>query len=396
MQDLVIRGRLLDSPRVVDVAVRQGRIHRVSKAGSAPADFGSPNTIIGPTLFDIQVNGAGGVNLQGEQLRPEDVHAITAYLRERGVSAWIPTLVTASLEAMEHGCMILAEVLKDRAYARICPGIHLEGPFISPADGPRGAHPLEQVRKPAIKDFMRLYKAANGRVTYTTVAPDQPGALPFIARIVSTGVAVSIGHHGASPAQVHAAADAGVSLSTHLGNGLFSTIHRHHNPLWPQLAEDRLHASLIADLHHLPEEVLKVFVRAKDPARIVLTSDAVDLAGLAPGKYAFGGAEVELRQDGKICLVGTDLLAGSSLMLLRGVVNAWQTGAMTLEQAFASASTIPARLFGFKRRFRLPKVGDKADFLAFDLIPEKKGLPRLRVRAVFVEGQHVEGEATTL
>lgn len=383
--DILLRGRLLDTQKIVDVVVRKGRVVRVGKAGKSPADFGSADSIFGPTLFDIQVNGAAGLNLQGQQVTGDIVRGVGDHLRKNGVSCWIPTVVTASVEDMEHSCRVIGEVLTEKDYAKVAPGLHLEGPHINPEDGPRGAHPRAHVRPPSVKEFMRLHKAAGGRVSYTTVAPELPGAVPFIRRAVKAGVLVSLGHHIATREQIAAAAAAGATLCTHLGNGSPPLLHRHHNHLWPQLADERLHISLIADLHHLPADALKVFTRAKGAERVVLTSDSVDVAGMPPGYYEFGGAKVELRADGKICLAGTDLLAGSSLMLLQGVVNVWKTGVMPLEQAFACASHVPARLLRLKKRFRLPQVEDKADFVLFHLKPARP-VETPEMDAVFVEG----------
>jgi len=387
-EKLLLRGKFPDSSTPVDIVLQRGKVAAVRKAGRATPDLGSPEAWIAPPLFDIQVNGVNGISLQGAELWVADVAAISDYLAHWGVKYWVPTLVTGSLDEMEAGCRVLAAALRDRRLARSIPGIHLEGPCISPEDGPRGAHPRRHVRPPKLAEFDRLYKAADGKVLYTTVAPELPGAVPYIRGVVRRGVQVSLGHHAASAAQVKAAADAGARLCTHLGNGAAAQMHRHLNPIWPQLAEDRLHASLIADLHHLPPEVLQSFVRAKQPKRLVLTSDCVDLAGMPPGKYTFSGADVELRRDGKICLSGTDFLAGSSLMLLQGVVNTWRNTDLTLGQALASASSIPASLFGLRHRFELPKPGRKADFLLFEASESAPTPPKLL--AVFHDGKAVE------
>jgi N-acetylglucosamine-6-phosphate deacetylase len=362
----VLRGRVLGEGRVVDVVVRDGRITHIRSAGATAADFGDDAAILGPTLFDIQVNGAFGASLQEPDLDPQVLYTITEKLAAEGVSHWVPTLITAPLETMENSCRVIAGALAaDRRLARAVPGIHLEGPCISPEDGPRGAHKREYVRPPLSKDFDRLWHAAEGKVTYTTVAPDQPKAAAYIRHVIGLGVVVSLGHHAATAEQIGAAVDAGAAMCTHLGNGLSSQMHRHHNPLWPQLAEDRLHASLIADLHHLPPAVLRAFVRCKRPALTMLTSDAVHLAGMRAGHYDLLGMAVELRKDGKICLSGTDLLAGSSLMLLQGVVNAWRHTDLTLDEAFRSASQIPGKLFGLRHRFRMPRVGERANVVLF-------------------------------
>jgi N-acetylglucosamine-6-phosphate deacetylase len=275
--------------------------------------------------------------------------------------------------------------------ARAVPGFHIEGPYISPMDGPRGAHAKEYVRKPNLNEFDRLYEAAAERILYVTVAPELEGAAAFIKELTRRGVVVALGHHNGSADDIARAVDAGARLSTHLGNGLASMVHRHLNPLWPQLAEDRLHASLIADLEHLPAAVLNTFVRAKGPGHIILTSDCVHIAGLKPGKYALGSMPVELLPSGRICLSGTDLLAGSSLLLLQGVINAAEATDLSLAEAFASAGAIPAKLFGLKHRFAFPAVGTKANLVVFDVARDASGGKKAVIRGVIIDGERRNG-----
>ena len=385
---VTVRGTLLGGNRVSDVVVENGMVTRVGRAGRGRPTMGGATAVVAPTLFDIQVNGYGGVDLHGSKVSPGDVERVGKRLAAGGVSYWVPTLTTGSQQHMEQGCRVLGKALRDRSLARHIPGIHLEGPYISPNDGPRGAHPRQHVRKPSLREFDRCMKAAEEKILYVTVAPEVEGAISFIKGLVKRGVVVSLGHHDANADQIARAVDAGARLSTHLANGMAPRIQRHHNPIWPQLAEDRLTASLIADLEHLPEPVLKAFVRAKGPDRIVLTSDVVYVAGLKPGKHRLAGVPVELKRSGRICLSGTELLAGSSLMLLQGVVNAARVTDLSLEQAFASATTIPARLLGLRRRFDLPKQGKKASFVVFE-INKSKPHWKVAVRAVFIDGAQV-------
>jgi len=385
--DVKLRGRLLGNATPSDVMIRDGIVASVKPTDRTRADVGTRRSIIGTTLLDIQVNGAYGIDLQSPSLKAEDVLRITEALASWGVSCWIPTLITAPMDAMEHGCRVIAEAIQEPEIAGAVPGIHIEGPYISPHDGPRGAHPREHVRNPDLREFDRLYKAARGRIVYITMAPELDGAPRFIKGVTARGVRVALGHHNGNAEQIAEAVDAGACLSTHLGNGLASTIHRHLNPLWPQLADDRLTAALIADLQHLPAATLKTFVRAKRPENTILTSDCVHIAGLAPGRYKLGSLDVELLPSGRICLSGTDLLAGSSLMLLQGVVNASEVTDLSLEQAFASASTIPAQRLGIKRRFSLPKAGAKADLVLFDIEKDAGGSAKAIVRSVFTSGK---------
>ena len=140
---------------------------------------------------------------------------------------------------------------------------HLEGPYISPDDGPRGAHPARWVRPPDLEEFRRLQDAARGNIRLVTLSPEWPQAPRFIEAIVQQGVVASIGHTRASSEQISDAVSAGATLSTHLGNGADAVLPRHPNYLWEQLAEDRLAASFIVDGFHLPPSFLNVALRAK-------------------------------------------------------------------------------------------------------------------------------------
>ncbi|NUM52189.1 MAG: amidohydrolase family protein [Candidatus Hydrogenedentes bacterium] len=386
--EIRVRGVILGDTAASDVVVRDGRIASIARAGRGKCDAGSATSIIAPTLFDIQVNGYGGVDLQGRDVLPEDVAEADAKLQRIGVSHWIPTFITSSFENIEHGCATVAAALQDASLARRIPGVHIEGPYISPHDGPRGAHDRRHVRKPNLREFDRWHKAADGRVAYVTLAPEIDGAIPFITEMVKRGIVVSLGHHNASVDQISRAVDAGARMCTHLGNGIAAHIPRHDNPLWPQLAEDRLHASVIADLEHLPPSILKTIARMKGAERLMITSDAVHIAGLKPGHYDLAGMPVELLKTGRICLSGTELLAGSATTLLQGVLNAARHTDLTLEQAFACASTVPGALFGVSDPRPAPKRDARANFLVIDVA---RGTTRdtAKLRAVIVDGVRV-------
>src|SRR5207237_3456086 len=185
-------------------------------------------------------------------------------------------------------------------------------PYISPEDGPRGAHPQEHVRPANWEEFRRFQDdAAHGMIKMLTLAPETPGALPFIEKVAATGVVVAIGHTAASPACIRDAIHAGAKISTHLGNGSHAMLPRHENYLWEQLAADGLWASMIADGHHLPDSVMRCILRVKTPARMILTCDASPLAGSPPGKYRQWEYDFEVLPVGKVVVAGTQFLGGS-------------------------------------------------------------------------------------
>ncbi|MEK7793681.1 MAG: amidohydrolase family protein [Candidatus Hydrogenedentota bacterium] len=361
--------------------IRNGTVRSVRNAGRSAPDFGGDDAILAPTLFDIQVNGGFGIDLQSPDITVDGVIELTAKLHAWGVSRWCPTIITNDLDVMAKNCRTSTQAMDVPLGRRAIPGLHLEGPFISPEDGARGAHRRECVRPPSLKDFEYLYEAASGGVLYMTLAPERPGALEVIRAARGHGVAISLGHHAASREDISAAAKAGATLCTHLGNAISTTLHRHNNPLWPQLADSRLAISLLADGHHLPADVLKTFVRAKGIDSVVLTSDATHLAGLKPGRYDLAGVSVELKANGLISLVGTEMLAGSSAMLLECVERASNAAEIPLEAAVRCASAVPARLFRLRTASGSPREGRRADFVVFHA---RRG--KIRPEVSFVRG----------
>ena len=222
----------------------------------------------------------------------------------------------------------------------------MEGPYLSPDDGPRGAHPREHVTAASIDDFTRRQAAANGRIALVTLAPEVPGALRLIEHLVASAIRVAIGHTAATPRQIGDAVAAGATLATHLGNGCAQLLPRHPNLIWELLAADALFASLIADGHHLPPATLKAMVRAKGADRTILVTDAVAAAGCPPGRYALGGVESDLDTEGRVSLPGTPYLAGSSLTLDRAIANTARFTGLPIDAVIAMASTIPANYVG--------------------------------------------------
>ncbi len=386
---LLVRGQLLDSGRTADVLVRGGTVRDVcvGKRLGAP-DLGSEETLLAPALVDMQVNGGFGIDLQRDDLVLDEVIELNRKLAANGVARWAPTLITAAVESLERRAWRIVEALAaDPAADAAIVGIHFEGPFISRADGPRGAHPKEHTLEPSVSAMKRLVNAADGRVACVTLAPELPGAPALIRALARQSIVVALGHHAANAAQVAKAAESGATLCTHLGNGLATSIHRHHNPIWPQLANDALYASLIADLHHLPVEMLKAMIWAKGPECCVLVSDSVCLAGMKPGRYRLFNADVEKHKNGRVCLAVTELLAGSGTLLLDGVINAWLAADLTMAEAFDCASKNPSQLLGIPATPWPPRRGRHAEFIGFHL-ETKRGRIVPGLEFSFVGGAH--------
>ena len=385
-----ITGRRYDTREVVTIHCVDGCVSEIDRHADDPAAAAHELPWIGPGLVDLQVNGFGGQEFTDPRLTVEHVLQISLQMDADGVTRYLPTATTNGFDVLAHTLStIAAACLASPEVASRVPGIHLEGPYLSPREGPRGAHPLAHCRTPDWEEFSRLQQAAQGRIRILTLSPEYEGVTQFIRRAVDSGVLVAIGHTSADSAQIRAAVDAGASMSTHLGNGAHGQLRRHPNYIWDQLAEDRLVASLIVDGHHLPAEVVKSFVRGKTVQRCVLVSDMVGMAGMPPGRYANTAVgDIELLDDGRIVVADqTQYLAGASLPLTVGIANLMRFTDVDLATAIDLASKRPADLIAtttgtFER-------GSPADFIQFSL-PQSAG-ERIQIEATVKHGKVVYG-----
>lgn len=347
----------------VNIRIGDGRILAVEDAGIArdrsgdarecraasderPVAAGDRAPLVSGGFFDIQINGYSGREFSSPRLTVEDVFGVAEALWRFGTTRFLPTLTTQAYDVLAHGCRAIREAIAQDTLLRArIPGLHLEGPYISPHDGPRGAHPLAHVRAPNWDEFARLQDAADGNIRLITLSPEYQEAPEFIRRAVKAGVVVAIGHTAADGEQIARAVDAGAALSTHLGNGAHPVLPRHPNYLWEQLAEDRLRASLIVDGWHLPPSFVRVAVRAKSIERCILISDLSGMAGLQPGKYQTDLCPLEVLDDGRLVIAGQrTLLAGASRPIGQGIVNIVDFSGVSLNDALLMAVENPAEL----------------------------------------------------
>jgi len=347
---------------------------------------------IAPGLFDIQINGYGGQEFGSADLTMDKVVEITRSVVTFGVTSYCPTVTTESFEVLQHAVRTIGEACEAFPdVARRIAGIHVEGPYITPQDGPRGAHPLEHVRRPDWDEFQRLQEAAGGRIRIFTMSVEFDESPEFVRRVVKTGVIVSIGHTAAAPRQIRRAVDAGAQLSTHLGNGSHPKLHRFRNYIWQQLADDRLMASIIVDGHHLPSAVVKTFVRAKGPERCILVSDISGQAGRPPGRYKSDFCDVEVLPEGKLVVAGQrELLAGAALPIGTGVATVMRFAGVDLETAVRMAVHNPADLLDMDPGGLEP--GDPANLVQFHLAdPEDGAAERFQVSCTVADGNVLFG-----
>ncbi len=267
-------------------------------------------------FVDLQFNGWMGKNFTAPGLTLDDLRSITRDLVARGTIAYCPTVITGDPAIYQENLGVLARAMTDPEIGPHLLGIHLEGPFISPLPGARGAHPQAFVRAPSIADFERYQEWAGGHLRILTLAPEIDGAAALIRHAATRGVLVSLGHHGADTAALQQAVTAGAQACTHIGNGIPNRIDRHNNPLWWQMACDDLWGMFITDGQHLPPSLIKVALRAKTVARFIVVSDASPLAGMPPGRHSVFGLSVTISEAGRIYSHRTRNLVGSHSSML--------------------------------------------------------------------------------
>ncbi len=326
----------------------------------APADV-----YLAPGFIDIQVNGFAAVDYNSPEAPHEDIGSSLRTMFSTGVTRCFPTVITGDPERMLGALRNLAAARESLPEGPAMEAFHVEGPHISPEDGPRGAHPLRWVRPPDVDEYKRWQEAARGNVRLVTLSPEWPEAPRYIEALSREGVVISIGHTKATAEQIQDAVNAGATLSTHIGNGAHSVMQRHPNYIWEQLAEDRLNASMIVDGIHLGRAFLTVALRAKGVERSVLITDAVMPAMSKPGRYLLGEVEVELHEDESVRMAGGTRLAGSSLRMDRAVGNVMKLAGLSLAEAVTMATTNPARAGRVGGRLRGLQPGSRADLVKF-------------------------------
>ena len=357
-----IRAIMYSNNLPVEIDIENGMIKAINYIESGSADM----PLVSPGFIDVQVNGYAGISFTDADLKTEGVSEATMGLWKEGVTTYLPTIITADGPTIRANLKVLSKSLEDDKLAKTIPGFFLEGPYISPHDGFRGAHNAAYVRDPDWNEFQSFIDASDHKIIKTTVAPESKGAMEFIDQCRKAGIVVAIGHHNGSAEQIHEAAQRGAWISTHLGNGCANMIHRHNNPLWAQMADDRLTPTIIADGFHLNGDELSVFYKVKGPHNLMLISDITKLAGLPPGEYDWNGKIVLLTPEGKLRLPDLDVLAGASFSIRKGIGNMMKFTGCSLEEAIQMASSNQARLFGWNDRGKI-EVGNRADLVLFNM-----------------------------
>ncbi len=349
-------GRHFASGQLLRVKWSNGVITEITPAADGPAD-----TFLAPTLLDLQINGYGGVDFQrDDHLTETQLLSAARQLRRDGCGRFFFTLITdewPKLMSRVHRAKALRDANPELRAA--IAGWHIEGPFLSPEVGFKGAHNPAVMRDATEADLRELRAATGADPVLLTLAPERGGSLEAIRCAVSLGIVISLGHTNASAERIREAVAAGARGFTHLGNGIPQQLDRHDNILWRVFDTPGLLPSLIPDTHHVSPILFRHMHRALPPDRIYYTTDAMSAAGAPPGRYTIGSIELEVGADQIVRQPGKPNFAGSALKPVDGIMRAARMLGKSWREVWPHFSQRPAELMGVRNEL---VVGQPADF----------------------------------
>lgn len=346
---MVLPGRV-SGPGFVVVDV--DRIADVREGRHPTPDLDFPDGALIPGFVDLQTNGAAGCDfLSPTGIGLTDAHA---HLLRSGTVAYLPTLITSPEDQLRSALAFFAGHARRPGAPRIL-GVHLEGPFLSPARP--GAHRPEHLRNPSVAWIGKLVDDFRGLIRIVTLAPELEGALEVIDWLTARGIVVAVGHTDATYAQATFAFDRGARLATHLFNAMRPIHHREPGVVGAALAHPQATCSVIADLVHLHPAVIKLVTTHKGADRTALVTDAIAAAGGTHDGLTLGDQVIRVVNGAPRLADGT--LAGSILQMDQAVRNLVSTGERW-DQAVRMASTTPAGLLGLEQGEI--RTGLRADF----------------------------------
>ncbi len=374
-EDLGNPGVLISGGRIVAVGPEATKKARGTRCERLKLD----GYTLAPGFVDLHTHGAAGVDFV--EASAEEFEAAMAHYLAHGVTSLLvsiyPTSWARSLKVLER----ISSYIRQGYGRGVAFGIHLEGPFVSPARP--GALPRGCFRSPSLKDFRKLLTAGDGLVRTMTLAPELKGAGGLIRFCRKNNVVPAFGHSNADYGETCGAITGGIRYATHLFNAMNGIHHRSPGAVTALLEDPRVAVEVISDGHHVQPPALRLINRLKSEDRVILVSDSTHPCGLKDGRYRFAGAEVYLR-DG-VVRQKNGTLAGSALTLERALAVQVKEVGTPLEKAIRYCTKNPASAVGASRRLGSIASGRSADLVLLD--------PKFRVKATWLKGElsHVRG-----
>ena len=351
---ILITGGVLYTPQTVydpGAILLEGTVIRaVGPAGSFAVPEGTrtmetPGQRIIPGLIDVHLHGFGGHHVMGPGLA-EVIRALPS----QGTTTFLPSSVSFPLPDVLRGLEEMAEVLAHPPVGALAPGIHMEGPWISPKRSggmrPEYCYPLRRA------DLEACLSAARGTVRMITLAPEEGEVLDVLPWLVERGIIPSIGHSDATYDQVTHAVALGLNHATHAFNAMRPFLHRDPGVVGGMLDHEAITAELIADGFHVHPPAMRTLVRAKGLDRVCLISDAMFVAGTPEGVYDWDNRKIV--HKGETSRFPDGAPAGSAMMLNRLLQVSVEQAGFSFADAVQMASEVPARVLGLRKGRLLP------------------------------------------
>ncbi|MDI2131202.1 N-acetylglucosamine-6-phosphate deacetylase [Yinghuangia seranimata] len=345
-----------------EVAVADGLITAVGGPGSLPETPGATVHDLGgrwlvPGFVDMHVHGGGGASYTAGDA--DQALRVAAFHRAHGTTTTMASLVTATQDELLRSVSELAGLVEDGVLA----GVHLEGPYLSRARC--GAHDPDLLREPDRAEVDALLKAGRGTVRMVTLAPELPGGVDLVHRLVDAGVLAAVGHTDGTHRETQAALAAGASVATHLFNAMRSVHHREPGPVTALLQDSDVVVELINDGVHLHPGIVNLAFQAAGSSRVAFITDAMGAAGMPDGTYPLG--PMTARVEGGIArLADGDSIAGSTLTLDRALRTAVRENHLPITDVVTALSATPARALGIADKVGSIEAGKQADLIVLD------------------------------
>jgi N-acetylglucosamine-6-phosphate deacetylase len=371
---------LVEDGVVADVFSRRRYEQKHFSPGTRTIDVGE--SYIAPGFIDTHIHGFGGFGTDDAFVSPDrgadSIVEMSSILAGYGVTSFNPTLYPSEPETLIKAVETVTSAMGREKGARIM-GLHLEGPFISPDR--LGVQRPETVRPVDLPLMERLWEAAKGRIVNMTVAPELKNMRELALFCIKRGIVLQAGHTNAQYENMVEGMQAGILHSTHLFNAMSRLDHRNPNAIGAILIHPEMSCEIIADGYHVHPDLYKLLLRDKPVDKIVLVTDALKPTEQEEGPFFANGEEVVFR-DGIFHRKIDDVIAGSSLTLIRGIQNLVKYG-FSIEDAVKTAAFNPANVMRYQKKGAIIP-GYDADLTVFD--------EDFNIRAVMIGGRMVKNE----
>lgn len=312
-----------------------------------------------PGLIDMHIHGANGYDTMDANY--EALNEISKYLAQNGVTAFLPTTVTARWDKILAAVKNVDSAVRNGVDGAAVLGAYVEGPFITAEH--KGSHPEAFIRELDIKEIKELLAASNS-IRVVTIAPEKKEAPEIIKYLKAQGILVSLGHTNATFQETIAGINSGASLAVHIFNGMRGLHHREPGVVGAVLFRDDIYTELLADMIHVHPAVIEIVIKCKGKDKICLMTDCIRAGGLTDGEYVFGEQTVVV--TGSVVRVKSGSLAGSTLKLINAIRNVIDKAGVNELDAVNMASLVPARILKLEDSRGSIETGKKANFTVVD------------------------------